>query len=139
MGGWLAQQSYSYDKLNRLSTATEAGANGWRQTFGYDRWGNRWGNRWVDTSSATYGVPTTGVANNAAWFTAKNRLNLTGGFDAAGNQTQVNPYTLNYDGENRVVEGTSTNNGSQSYRYDGEGRRVKKVVGGLTTTQELSS
>jgi len=32
-------QSYSYDSLNRLWTASEAGW--WSQTYSYDRWGNR--------------------------------------------------------------------------------------------------
>lgn len=45
--GFLVRQSYTYDKLNRLESATEAtlpvaGANGWKQADGYDQWGNRW-------------------------------------------------------------------------------------------------
>jgi YD repeat-containing protein len=66
-------------------------------------------------------------------FTAKNRLALgAGGYDLAGNQLRFAPSTLTYDGENHVREVTSASNGSASYRYDGEGRRVKKTVGGST-------
>jgi len=63
----------------------------------------------------------------------KNRLNLTNSFDRAGNQLKINPYTLTYDAENRQTAATSVSNGSATYGYDGEGRRVTKV-NGLTTT-----
>src|SRR5439155_26601715 len=61
-------------------------------------------------------------------------LNLPqGSFDLAGNQAQVNPYSLTYDAENRLTAVTSQSNGSASYAYDGGGRRVTKAVGSLTT------
>ncbi|MFV0387390.1 MAG: hypothetical protein ACK5NT_01440 [Pyrinomonadaceae bacterium] len=36
-------QSYVYDSLNRIQTATEnyAGGQSWKETFSYDRFGNR--------------------------------------------------------------------------------------------------
>jgi len=40
VGAMVICQSYTYDKLNRLWTATEPGA--WSQNYGYDRYGNRW-------------------------------------------------------------------------------------------------
>lgn len=68
------------------------------------------------------------------WFTGKNRLSLgQGSFDPAGNQTHINPYTLSYDGEERTTGAASQNNGSASYGYDGDGRRVVKTAGGATT------
>ena len=43
-GSWFAAQTFTYDKLNRLETAAEGTAGtGWKQSFGYDRYGNRWG------------------------------------------------------------------------------------------------
>jgi YD repeat-containing protein len=64
---------------------------------------------------------------SASWFTDKNRLNLPqGSLDLNGNQLQMNPYALTYDAENRLTAVTSQSNGSASYAYDGEGRRVTK-------------
>jgi len=51
-----------------------------------------------------------------------------------GNQTQVNPYTLEYDAEGKVRTVASAMNGSASYEYDGDGRRVKKTVNGNVVT-----
>jgi RHS repeat-associated protein len=131
--GFLVRQNYTYDKLNRLETAIEAtlptaGSTGWKQTNGYDRWGNRWVS---DLPADTYPANLTAQANSSSWFTAKNRLNLLGGFDNAGNQTSANGFTLSYDAENRLttaVHGTNTSK-NQAYSYDAEGRRVKQVSG----------
>lgn len=130
---WSASQSYAYDKLDRLLSAEETGtANTWKETFEYDRWGNRW----VDPATAkTYGISLDGnTPQTSNWFTTKNRLNLpAGSFDMAGNQTRQNPYTMTYDAESRLTNVTSPGSGPASYNYDGEGHRIKKVTGGLTT------
>jgi RHS repeat-associated protein len=48
-------------------------------------------------------------------------------YDGAGNQTAIGGFTFNYDAENRLK--TSTINGyTTTYFYDGEERRVKKVL-----------
>ena len=117
-GTWLVQQAFTYDKLNRLETATEGTSpNGWKQTFGYDRWGNRW----LDTNGTnSYGVRTSGIAISSSWYTAKNRLALLGskgGHDEAGNQVSSDSFTLDYDGENRMVSSVSGTMGTQSYGY----------------------
>jgi YD repeat-containing protein len=66
-------ESFGYDKLNRLSSASEANNGGtgttpWSQTYGYDAYGNRW-------VSANSGVPlspfTPIVSTN---FDSNNRL-----------------------------------------------------------------
>jgi RHS repeat-associated protein len=128
-GSWLAIQTFTYDKLDRLEVATEGTtAAGWKQTFGYDRWGNRW----LDPDPVkTYPASANGVANGMSWFTAKNRLNIAGGFDLAGNQLYANPFVLSYDAENRLAQAASSTEPLQnrSYGYDGEGRRVTEVVG----------
>jgi RHS repeat-associated protein len=131
--GFLVRQNYTYDKLNRLETAIEgtlptAGSTGWKQTNGYDRWGNRWVS---DLPADTYPSNLTAQANSSSWFTAKNRLNSLGGFDNAGNQTSANGFTLSYDAENRLttaVHGTNTSK-NQVYSYDAAGQRVKQVSG----------
>jgi RHS repeat-associated protein len=55
------------------------------------------------------------------------------GFDLAGNQTTVSPWAMTFDAESRMTGFTSTNSGSGTYTYDGEGRRVLKTVGATTT------
>ena len=37
-GSW--QQTYAYDSVNRLASATETGT--WLENYGYDAFGNRW-------------------------------------------------------------------------------------------------
>ena len=39
-GSWSASQTYGYDALNRLASASEAGDYGWSENFGYDARGN---------------------------------------------------------------------------------------------------
>jgi RHS repeat-associated protein len=70
----------------------------------------------------------------SGWFSGnKNQMALVG-YDAVGNQTQLNPYTLSYDAENRITGVSSTESGNAEYWYDGEGRRVKKLVNGSKKT-----
>jgi RHS repeat-associated protein len=59
-------------------------------------------------------------------------------YDAAGNQTSADNggKQLLYDGENRLVEVKSTGapvTTLAKFEYDGEGRRVRKIAGGVTT------
>ena len=127
-------QSYGYDKLNRLLTASE-GSN-WSQTNAYDAFGNRWVTNptpptvetptaptWYTTGSSPTGCPPWQPNRISGWC-----------YDAAGNITSVTGMqrTFAYDAENRQT--TATINGTATtYAYDGDGRRVQKVSGGVTT------
>ncbi len=128
-----ATQSFTYDTLDRLGTASEAptagGAAVWSQTFGYDQYGNRW-------VSASTGLPSNGLEPaSQSWYTAAtNQFTDTSNYDAAGNRKAMSPYTLTYDAENRIVSATSQNNGSTNYVYDGDGRRVLATFSGGTYT-----
>ncbi|MFY9553322.1 MAG: RHS repeat-associated core domain-containing protein [Blastocatellia bacterium] len=130
-------QSYTYDALNRLGTATETGA--WTQTYDYDRWGNRAVRsgshiptpRQTPTSNSPSDLP-------ALFNQVNNRIKATTeyGYDAAGNLTSMPGIvagpsdTMTYDAENRQ----KTFNGTAGqYFYDGDGRRVKKIDGSGTT------
>ena len=128
-------QSYTYDSLNRLKTAGESGAGApWSQTYAYDRYGNR-----RLTAGASHGSNATLTPRSTVDIdTATNRLAGTKGsktvaHDPAGNLTRDwagNAFT--YDGDNRLVafdHPTGTDQDT-TYAYDGEGRRVRKVVGG---------
>jgi RHS repeat-associated protein len=121
-------QSYSYDALNRLTSVNESGM--WSQTYGYDPYGNR-----TSVTSPAYfptfaPAPSMNSANNKvadASFSYDAAGNLTQAPVAAGGATQL----FGYDAENKLV---SFNSGIATYSYDGDGRRVKKVVGSTTTT-----
>jgi len=122
---WSALQSFGYDPLNRLTTFQEGGAV---ETNGYDAWGNRW----ATVSGGLVADPLT--PSGSGWFSQTNNRMTGVGYDAVGNQTQVNPYTLEYDAEGKVRTVASAMNGSASYEYDGDGRRVKKTVNGNVVT-----
>ncbi|MGE3467927.1 MAG: RHS repeat domain-containing protein [Pyrinomonadaceae bacterium] len=112
--GFTATQTYNYDALNRLKDATEvvSGNQSWTQVFGYDRFGNR---------NITSGVGVTSFSFSGNRITAHS-------YDNAGNTTADGTgKTFTYDAENKqktAVVGGYTN----QYFYDGDGRRVKKVV-----------
>ncbi|MDQ3649588.1 MAG: hypothetical protein M3458_04765 [Acidobacteriota bacterium] len=121
-GGPTLTQSYTYDALNRLEVAQEQGVVSWKQRFIYDRYGNRN----FDPLETTIPLPLVNPAINPA----NNRLQGYG-YDAAGNVTgEPSGSTYAYDAENRQV---SYNSGAASYAYNGDGQRVKKVAGSVTT------
>ena len=132
---------YDYDGLNRLQsvngyqlTSSTGSTQLFSQKFLYDQYGNRT----ID--------PTSWGPINLKQFTvdtATNRLGVPGGqtgtmsYDVAGNLT-TDSYTgagaRTYDGENRMITAAGTN-GSNRYVYDGNGRRVRRVVGATETWQ----
>jgi RHS repeat-associated protein len=126
--GLVANQSYAYDGVNRLASASEDNTV-WTRVFGYDPRGNGW------VTSGT-GVPIDPFTpRDASWFNSQNRLVNAGlniNYSSAGNQTAIGAYTSTYDGENRLTQIT-VNGTSATYAYDGDGRRVKRTAGGQTT------
>jgi hypothetical protein len=143
-----ASQKYYYDSLNRIDDATEdiGSTQTWRQDFRYDRYGNR---NFEEANTSTIPRfcgsppnmticpadqniynPTINAANN-------NRIDTGEGysFDAAGNTSaDAQGRTFTYDGENKQVKVEQVIQYSPStvaqYFYDGDGKRVKKVVPG---------
>jgi RHS repeat-associated protein len=112
-------KSFSYDTLDRLSTATASGIWG-SLSWTYDGVGNRQ----TENSTAYSYTPNT------------NKLNTVGGtsygFDSNGNTTSQAARQYTYNQNQRliqVVDGAMT----ATYTYDGNGQRVKKVVNGVTT------
>src|ERR1043166_2598590 len=109
-GGLSYTQSFGYDALNRLMTASESGS-AWSQTNGYDRYGNRW----VDL----------GGGNQSLYFTASNNRITGASYDSAGNLLNDGLHAYAYDAENKIAKLDSVS----AYVYDGEGQRVRKLVG----------
>jgi RHS repeat-associated protein len=120
-------QSFTYDLLNRLTSAQNAGTDCtkktlnpnqteyWGNSYSYDPWGNLLAKSVTKCSAETLSVPA--LANNQ----------LSGyGYDAAGNMT-ADPtdggLALSYDQENRISAA-----GGYVYTYDADGNRVMKAT-----------
>jgi RHS repeat-associated protein len=113
-------QTYQYDGVNRLIGSGELAV--WSRNFAYDQQGNGW----VSSASGLSTSSFTPVTSN--WFNAQNRLTGMGAtYDGAGNQTGIGGLAFSYDAENRLKTST-INNYTTTYVYDGEGRRVKKLL-----------
>jgi RHS repeat-associated protein len=126
------QQSFAYDGLNRITSIQDNGSGAQlARTFGYDAYGNMWipSNAAGLPSSANPAPPTAQSA-----FNASNNQLVNGNYDLSGNQQTVGTFTLAYDAENRQVSETTTGGTSPAtYLYDGDGRRVEKLVGTIQT------
>lgn len=145
--GFVATQDYTYDQLNRLATVAETQYGlttpDWRQQFGYDRYGNRsmgtgsgqtFGRNTVETQELIGIDPQVSTVNNRI----TNRTGELYEFDASGNMTKDAMGNRSvYDIENHQTEYYySINTGSTAdakYYYDGDGKRIKKVVGSQET------
>ncbi len=126
------RQNYSYDAANRLTNFEENILPSLlvttRDTFQYDRFGNQW-------RTSILGLPPSAVgpASSSAYNAAKNQL-VSGSYDAAGNQQLIGPNTAIYDAENKIVmHYLPTPDTWIEVKYDGEGKRVLRTVGGVQT------
>ncbi len=153
--GFVATQTYTYDSLNRIKVATEnvtphggSSSQSWKQAFTYDRYGNRN----FDEADTTTLIKNCGTSPNFTVCAADRKVlnpeilasnNRIKGdqdgdsindytFDASGNTTHdADGRTFIYDAENKQVEvRDSQQNVIGQYQYDGDGKRVKKVVPG---------
>jgi hypothetical protein len=124
-------QSFSYDQLNRISTAqttatdSSDSAHCWGQAFGFDASGD-WSNLLTigGVSSAYTGC--TQASLNVA-VTANNQI-VGDTYDAAGNlMTPSTGGTFLYNAENQLCNLGGSNCNSPVYLYDGDGNRVEKT------------
>ncbi len=110
-GGYTQHYYDSMDRLTYVSGPAEYG------TYRYDDNGNR-----IAKNNYT--------SDNYSYYTGTNRLGYyTGGFrsyDANGNTTSANGYTLNYDARNRLSNVVSSGTTMMSYNYNVFGERVRK-------------
>jgi len=142
---------YTYDGLSRLSNADRGTlddppwggilAQVFRQKWGLDQMGN-WDRFWQDNSDsgATWDIDQTRDHNAANEITA---IGGTGGwftppvYDARGNMVTMpksdSPTVAMqcvYDAWNRMVQAKQADNTViVTYRYDGTGRRIRKLLG----------
>jgi len=116
-------QSFTYDSLNRISTAKTSSTSGttcWDEAFGYDPWSNL----------LTIGRITGYTCSNEELLnsTATTKNQISGDtYDAAGNLITVPSIaTYTFDAENQLKTATGV-----TYTYDGDGKRVQKSSGKL--------
>jgi RHS repeat-associated protein len=125
-------QSFTYDSLNRLLSAQNAGTNCaastvngkteyWGNNYSYDSWGNL----------TTKSVSKCSAEAMSLWADGHNWAHAVSGtdyqYDAAGNMTlnATAPATAySYDAENRI-----TGAAGYTYTYDADGNRVQKSNG----------
>lgn len=109
-------QTYTYDQLNRVSTAQMGSAYG--NSYVYDPWNN-----------LLQKVPTAGQAENLTIaVNSKNQI-VGRSYDASGNLLNDGANVLAYDAENRATLANGVN-----YTYDGDGKRIAKSTGTLYWT-----
>lgn len=150
-------QTYTYDNVNRITSATEGG---WSRSYHYDAFGNRamQGSLPVPALAplcvlhnvAGCSTAAQDVADRPAYDANTNRFNADWAqYDNAGNViwykdpvgTAARQWSAAYDAVNKqtlfcdggvapCTSGTATG----GYSYDGDGNRVKKTVGSVTTT-----
>jgi RHS repeat-associated protein len=136
INGTAESAAYTYDDLGRLVTSnqTSNGSSAQRR-FDYDRWGNRTG-MWDAASGGAQiqsialqqsgGAPSNQIASVSVGKSTQNYV-----YDANGNLINDGTHTYEYDAENRMK---SVDNGATAaYTYDYKNRRIKKVVGGVST------
>ena len=128
--GGIYVNDYEYDGLNRLKKDTGWGNANYAQAFDYDQWGNRKINQSLTTTSPDINKKDFTVD------TATNRLGVPSGqsgtmsYDDVGNlilDTYTSALTagMQYDADNKM---TSAANGGQQYRYNADGKRVKRII-----------
>ncbi|HET8891879.1 MAG TPA: RHS repeat-associated core domain-containing protein [Candidatus Angelobacter sp.] len=131
-------QTFTYDALNRLISAQNAGTNCatmvlqnkteyWGNSYSYDAWGNL----------LQKAITKCGAENLSVTADAHNWLHASGTdyqYDAAGNMTYDATASLGYtfDQENRL-----TGAAGYTYTYDGDGNRVRKSNGNLAANGTL--
>jgi RHS repeat-associated protein len=118
--------SYSYDALYRLTQEQIANdpiaANNGTLGYSYDAVGNR-----LSRASTI-----TAVASSNSTYDNNDRLS-SDAYDANGNTVSSNGNGYGYDFENRLLKLNAGTANEVSYVYDGDGNRVSKTVGGVTT------
>jgi RHS repeat-associated protein len=131
-------QTFTYDALNRLVSAQNAGTNCsamvlqnkteyWGNSYSYDAWGNL----------LQKSITKCGAEHLSVTADAHNWLHASGTdyqYDAAGNMTYDATASLsyNFDQENRL-----TGAAGYTYTYDGDGNRVRKSNGNLAANGTL--
>jgi RHS repeat-associated protein len=135
--GLNTSRTYGYDALNHLTSASETvggqGSAAWSQTYGYV--GGR-ENRYVSANTGTNAFNLSPITPTSSGdYNSNNQLQSSGNVvlapDGSGELTTIGPYTILYDVEGRMSSVTFNSllvTQSANFIYDGQGRRVVKLV-----------
>lgn len=115
-----ASRNFTYDDLNRLTSATGASTN---LTYAYSPSGNLTAK---EGQPQLYTLPDHPHAVSQA-------IGLTIAYDAAGNLTSAGDHAFTYNEEGRMTEARQGGVLAGSYDYDAAGNRVRKTVSGVET------
>jgi RHS repeat-associated protein len=121
-------QSFAYDTLNRITSATTTATHAtdptdcWGEAYLYDNLttaGGAWGNLTsIGVASSAY----TGCTQENLSQSASTSNRLSGlSYDTAGNVLSDGMHTYTYNAENQLTSAAGVN-----YTYDGDGKRVEK-------------
>uniref|UniRef100_Q024R0 YD repeat protein n=1 Tax=Solibacter usitatus (strain Ellin6076) TaxID=234267 RepID=Q024R0_SOLUE len=105
--------NYTYDPLNRLSTANATNGS-WGQAFTYDGFGNLTGKSVTQGSAPALSVSYDPATNHQTGQS----------YDANGN---LSGYLVSYDIENRMIADAAA-----TYGYDHAGKRISKITSNST-------
>lgn len=134
------QMTYDYDEVKRLTGTSDGTATGVKY-YDYDGWGNL--TEFEDhTTNLTTGYTYQGLSQLSSFFVTK--LDIYNTFvsrtyvsnDANGNRTSDGRYKYTWDALNQLTSVQSLAQPATTlatFTYDSEGRRIKKVAGGVTT------
>ncbi len=120
------ESQYKYDKLYQLVFVDYPAAwNIYDANYFYDSLGSRNGVK-ANGSTTSY------LHNNLNQYTSVGGTNYS--YNDNGNLTNDGTYKYYYDCENRLINVNDQNDSPvASYKYDYQGQRVSKTVGGTTT------
>ena len=119
-------QTFSYDELNRLKTAT-GNAPSYNYTYTYDEIGN------IQYRSGTggnwdYTYPTNGTRPHAVTSVVKSGTNFSYGYDDNGNMDSrvdaTGTFTQDFDEQNRLERVSKSGSGDTNFYYDPDGGRT---------------
>jgi RHS repeat-associated protein len=120
-------ESYSYDGLDRLTSAT---STSWSHTYSWDKVGNR-----TARDQTTYTINNVNEITQLSDGTAFT-------YDSNGNRTEKtkgeDTWAYTWDDANRLIEVEENSEPVGEYVYDGEGKRIQATEDDVTTTYVYS-
>lgn len=120
-------ETYTYGAtFNRLKTAVRTGTAPFYQAYTYDLDDNR-----TSIAYSSGGTPVTTTYDGANQVMSANGTSYS--WDRNGNLVAYGSDTLSYDAADRWTSGTIGGH-SVAYRYDGQGRRVRRTDDATATT-----
>ncbi len=121
-----ATRKFAYDNLDRLLSLKNGTTN--VQSFTYDATGNRLSKTLATTTTTTSTYPTTSHRLSTDGTNART-------YDANGNSASIGVKGFVYDDRNRLRDfKASGSTVTRTYRYNGKGERVSKVVSATSTS-----